>query len=155
MYDNVYTVGFFNNFHYGHWKLLERMREKGNKLIVGVYDDKHMRLIKKLPEEEYEPLEVRMGNVKKYAELVYVISSLDPELYLEMMKDPTPGLKHVFIRADDMKFYPGWEWVKENMKSEMVPYSYKLPDDLGDVPKEYHKISPQEMTDKIFIYNRF
>jgi len=154
MYDQVYAVGFFNNFHYGHWKLLETMREKGKKLIIGIYDDKHMKLSKNLLEEDYEPLEVRMGRVKKYAELVYVIPSLDPELYLEMIRDPTRGLKQAFIRADDVKFYDGWEWVKNNMAFETIPYVYKLPEKMDDIPEEYRKNPPQKITDRIFIYNK-
>jgi len=155
MYDQVYTVGFFNNFHYGHWKLFQTMREKGNKLIVGVFDDKHMRLSKKLSENEYEPIEIRMGNVKRYAEMVYVIPCLDPESYLEMIRDTTPGIKQVFVRADDMKFFQGYEWVKNNMNFESVPYTYKLPvESLEDVPEEYRKIPPQKITDKVFIYNK-
>lgn len=152
MYDQVYTVGFFNNFHYGHWKLLERMREKGHKLIVGVYDDTHMRLSKKLPEDKYQPVEIRMRNVKKYAEQVFVIPSLEPESYLEMINDPTPGLKKLFIRADNIKFYPGHEWVKDNMKSETVPYTYKFPKNLENVPKELRSSKiPQEMSDTVWI----
>jgi len=153
MYDQVYTVGFFNNFHYGHWKLLQRMREKGRQLIVGVYDDKHLRLSKKMKPNQYQPLDVRMSNVKKYAEVVFVISSLEPESYLEMIRDPNPHLTQLFVRADNLRYYPGWKWVKDNMESELVSYTYKQPgDDDESVPEELRNVSiPQELNDSVWI----
>ncbi len=38
--DNVYTVGCFDLFHYGHIHLFERMASIGKKLIVGVHDSR-------------------------------------------------------------------------------------------------------------------
>ena len=38
--DKVYTVGCFDLFHHGHVKLIERMREIGKKVIVGVHDSR-------------------------------------------------------------------------------------------------------------------
>lgn len=38
--DNVFTVGCFDLFHYGHVHLFERMASIGKKLIVGVHDSR-------------------------------------------------------------------------------------------------------------------
>ena len=38
--DNVYTVGCFDLFHYGHIHLFERMASIGKSLIVGVHDSR-------------------------------------------------------------------------------------------------------------------
>jgi bifunctional ADP-heptose synthase (sugar kinase/adenylyltransferase) len=38
--DNVYTVGCFDLFHYGHIHLFERMGSIGKTLIVGVHDSR-------------------------------------------------------------------------------------------------------------------
>ena len=40
--DKVYTVGCFDLFHHGHIKLIERMREIGKKVIVGVHDSRRL-----------------------------------------------------------------------------------------------------------------
>ena len=52
LYDQVYTVGFFNNFHSGHLELLNSMRKKGKKLFVGLYDDQHMKISKNLKKSD-------------------------------------------------------------------------------------------------------
>jgi cytidyltransferase-like protein len=123
MYDQVYTVGFFNNFHAGHQKILEEMRKKGKKLFVGIYDDQNMKLYKKLNSDEYQPLEIRMAKVKEYAEFVFVIPSLDPEMYLGMMLDPSKKISKCFMRADNIKYYPGWKWIYQNFSVNLIPYS--------------------------------
>ena len=38
--DKVYTVGCFDLFHHGHVMLINRMREIGKKVIVGVHDSR-------------------------------------------------------------------------------------------------------------------
>ncbi len=38
--DKVYTVGCFDIFHHGHVRLIERMREVGKKVIIGVHDSR-------------------------------------------------------------------------------------------------------------------
>jgi bifunctional ADP-heptose synthase (sugar kinase/adenylyltransferase) len=42
--DKVYTVGCFDLFHHGHVKLIERMREIGKKVVVGVHDSRRLTL---------------------------------------------------------------------------------------------------------------
>ena len=38
--DKVYTIGCFDLFHFGHVRLIERMREIGKKVIIGVHDSR-------------------------------------------------------------------------------------------------------------------
>lgn len=40
--DKVYTVGCFDLFHHGHVKIINRMREIGKKVIVGVHDSRRL-----------------------------------------------------------------------------------------------------------------
>jgi cytidyltransferase-like protein len=122
MYDQVYTVGYFNNFHLGHLALLDAMRKKGKKIFVGIYDDQHMKLVKKLNPIDYQPLEVRMSKVKEYAEVVFIIPSLDPEMYLRMIMDPSKTVSKCFMRADDIKYYPGWKWIYQNFSISLISY---------------------------------
>lgn len=37
-YTTAYTVGCFDLFHAGHIRLLERMRKRASRVIVGVHD---------------------------------------------------------------------------------------------------------------------
>jgi cytidyltransferase-like protein len=45
--DKVYTIGCFDLFHHGHIRLIERMREVGKKVIIGVHDSRRYVLHKK------------------------------------------------------------------------------------------------------------
>lgn len=40
--DKIYTVGCFDLFHHGHVKLIQRMREFGKKVIIGVHDSRRL-----------------------------------------------------------------------------------------------------------------
>ena len=40
--DKVYTVGCFDLFHHGHVTIINRMREIGKKVIVGVHDSRRL-----------------------------------------------------------------------------------------------------------------
>ena len=59
----VITYGVFDLFHEGHARLLERARQLGDKLIVGVTTDRYAMERGKLC--VVEPLEVRMDNVRR------------------------------------------------------------------------------------------
>lgn len=140
MYDFVYTVGFFNNFHYGHYKLIERMSKIGKKIVVGVYDDHTLSLTRPETKDDHQPLEARMAKLKEYVDMIFVIPSLDPELYLKMMVDPDKKVRKCFCRADNIKWYPGWRWIKDNMSVEIFPYTYitkNVPteNNLGNIPQ--------------------
>ncbi len=38
--DKVYTIGCFDLFHHGHVQLIQRMRQLGRKVIVGIHDSR-------------------------------------------------------------------------------------------------------------------
>ena len=59
----VITFGVFDLFHDGHARLLERARQLGDRLIVGVTTDRYALERGKLC--VVEPLEVRMENVRR------------------------------------------------------------------------------------------
>lgn len=113
MYDEVYSIGCFDHFHYGHKNILNYMKTIGKKLIIGVHDDESIRKLKNLSKEEHDIIDVRIKNVKKYADQVYVIPSTKPDLFLECMINKENN-KKVYIRADDMKQFPGRNIVEDN-----------------------------------------
>ena len=82
-FDRVYTIGCFDWFHHGHEKLLERLRKYGKQVIVGVHDDNSLIKLKNLKSGEYESFKTRMKNVKKFADVVYVIPHTDPTFFIE------------------------------------------------------------------------
>ena len=124
MYQRIFTVGCFDFFHYGHQNLFSKMKELGNKIIAGIHDDKSLEKLKNLKSNEHQPLEIRLTNVRKWANQVFVIPSTDPTLYLQCMgiDQETPETA-CFVRANDMPNFPGKEYVEIHMSIILVPYT--------------------------------
>lgn len=66
----VITYGTFDLFHYGHKKILERAKQLGNKLIVGVTDRDYD--VARGKTNVIQTLEERIENVKPYADEVII-----------------------------------------------------------------------------------
>ena len=127
MYDNIYTVGCFDYFHYGHKHLLETMKSKGKKLIVGIHDDKSIEKLKNLEPCEHQPIEIRMANVKKYADIVYVITDTDPTFYIDcVITNDNNKSNSCFMRGNDMPDFPGKKLVEQKISVEFLPYTYGI-----------------------------
>jgi cytidyltransferase-like protein len=121
MYDNVYSIGCFDFLHAGHIRILTYMREKGKKVIIGIHDDDSLEKLKDLKKHEHESVEMRMGKLKKYADVVYIINNVDPTFCFKMMYGG--GGKNVYIRANDNDNFPGRDFVEQEMDIDFFPYT--------------------------------
>ena len=70
-FERIYTVGCFDHFHYGHKILLQKMKEFGKTVIVGVHDDLSIEQLKNLKTTDHEDIQTRMQNVKQLVDVVY------------------------------------------------------------------------------------
>ena len=119
--DKVYTVGCFDLFHQGHVVLLQRMRQFGRKVIVGVHDSRSIyKLKKRVP---VDSTEIRMQNVKKYADEVFCIASTDPSNFIACIVSMGKNETAVYIRGDDMPTFPAREVVEKLMPIKFLPYT--------------------------------
>jgi hypothetical protein len=80
---------------------MQRMRSFGTRLVVGLHDDESINLLKgRFPVDNVVK---RLRNVKRYADLAFVIPSTDPSPYLDAAVDRSiPKHRMCFIRGDDM-----------------------------------------------------
>ena len=123
-YNKIYSVGCFDQFHYGHEILLQKMKEMGNILIIGVHDNSSIELLKNLQPSDYDDHEIRMTNVKKYANNVFIIPSPDPTFYLESIIGPDDNKENsCFVRGDDNINFPGIDFIKNKISIEYIPYT--------------------------------
>ena len=112
-YDRIYTIGCFDWFHYGHEKLLKRLKACGNVLVVGIHDDDSLEKLKNLEPTDHQDIKTRMANVKKYADIVYVIPDKNPTFFLDCIILPTDNKENAcYMRANDMPNFPGRDLVK-------------------------------------------
>ena len=123
-YKYVYTIGCFDQFHKGHNILLNKMKKEGEILIVGVHDDASIEKLKNLTPEVHNSIVNRMNNVKKIADIVYVISDTDPTDYIIniIFKDSNKD-NSCYIRGDDMIDFPAKELVSKVMNIKYYPYT--------------------------------
>lgn len=127
MFDRIYSIGCFDYFHQGHINLLNTMRFYGKELIIGIHDDCSIEQLKNLSPTDHQPLTLRISNVKKYADRVYVIPAKDPSLYLQCMllKEDTKD-NACYIRADDMKKFPGKHIIDNKISIKYLPYTKNI-----------------------------
>ncbi|KAL4235229.1 hypothetical protein ACF0H5_006867 [Mactra antiquata] len=119
--DKVYTVGCFDLFHEGHKILIERLKQIGTQVIVGVHDSRSIfRLKKKVP---IDGTSKRMANVKKYADVVFCIRGTDPTSFLKCMYDENEPVTSAYVRGDDMPNFPARKFIEEVMPVQFLPYS--------------------------------
>ena len=76
MFDYIFTIGCFDKFHKGHIKLLESMKKKTDKIIVGIYSNKIIE--KKKNTKDIYSYESRKKCVEKYAYDTFMINDIDP-----------------------------------------------------------------------------
>lgn len=90
----VYTAGVWDLFHTGHLNMLEKSKQLGNKLIVGVVSDTGAAEYKNKP----------VFNTEDRLRIVSSIKCVDGTMRQETT-DPTPNLEivkpHIFTHADD------------------------------------------------------
>lgn len=117
----VYTIGCFDLFHRGHQNVLNSLREFGYFIVAGLHDDESYFKLKN--KYTIDNLETRMKNVKPFVDQLYVIPSTDPLLYIKSVvseQDIEQG-SCCYARGDDMKEFPGRDWVESVMPVHFVP----------------------------------
>ncbi|CAF1589224.1 unnamed protein product [Adineta ricciae] len=119
--DKVYTVGCFDLFHEGHRLLLQRMRQYGRQVIVGVHDSRSIHKLKK--RVPVDGTETRMLNVKRYADEVYCVAGTDPSNFVKCIVHLQENETAVYIRGDDMADFPSRHVVEELMPIKFLPYT--------------------------------
>lgn len=115
MYDLLYLCGGFNDFNQQDQELFDKLKKITHKLLVGVYDDQTLRLVKKLNSQEHQPLDVRMRRVKEEADQVFIVNSQDPTLTLRMIHEPKQNQNCGYVILDDNYYFQGYEYVSANM----------------------------------------
>jgi D-glycero-beta-D-manno-heptose 1-phosphate adenylyltransferase len=84
----VTTNGSFDLFHAGHIQLLERAKEKGDILIVGINSDKSVREYKKKPGRPIIPEKCRAELLAAimYVDYVFLFDDLIPNPWLDKIR---------------------------------------------------------------------
>lgn len=124
MFDRIYSIGCFDHFHFGHQILLQKMRKLGKQLIIGIHDDASLEKLKKLKPSSHQDLKTRMQNVKKYADVVFIIPDTEPSFYLNCVLHDEDNLENAcFVRADDMPNFPGKLIVENRISLLFLPYT--------------------------------
>lgn len=106
----VYTYGAWDLLHSGHIKLLERARELGDYLIVGIVSDD---AIKELKGQD-RPIQTQEDR----AFIIESLSCVD-EVILQDGYDPSRYLKaydgkiDFLVKGDDWEYIPGTETIHE------------------------------------------
>ena len=119
--DKVYTIGCFDLFHHGHVQLINRMRELGKKVIVGVHDSRSIyKLKKRVPVDSTEK---RMMNVKTVADEVFCIAGCDPSNFMTCIVNLGKNETALYVRGDDMPDFPSREVVESLMPIKFLPYT--------------------------------
>ncbi|CAF2951845.1 unnamed protein product [Rotaria sp. Silwood2] len=119
--DKVYTIGCFDLFHEGHRLLLQRMRQFGREVIVGVHDSRSIQKLKnRVP---IDGTETRMLNVKRYADEVYCVAGTDPSNFVKCVVHLRENETALYVRGDDMADFPSRHVVEELMPVKFLPYT--------------------------------
>jgi cytidyltransferase-like protein len=136
-YERVFSVGCFDQFHYGHKKILNSMREFGKELIVGIHDDDSIEKLKNLPKNAHKTLKDRLKDLKPYCDRIFIINSTDPtDALVGIISDSDNKENAVFIRGADNQTFPGKHFVETKINIHYLPYTEsisatKIRKDLG------------------------
>lgn len=130
----VTTNGSFDLFHTGHVELLQKAKEKGDILIVGVNSDKSVREYKKKPGRPIIPEKFRAEAVAAvmYVDYVFLFDDLIPNSWLDQIRPD--------VHANSA------EYGKDCVETEILK---KYGGELFLVPKENISISTTQIESKI------
>ncbi|KAL3860579.1 hypothetical protein ACJMK2_010681 [Sinanodonta woodiana] len=122
--DKVYTIGCFDLFHKGHVILINRMKEIGKQVIVGVHDSRSIfKLKKRVP---IDSTAKRMANVKQHADIVFCVHGTDPTPYLKCIFDQNEECTSIYVRGDDMTNFPSRATCENLMPIHFLPYTQSV-----------------------------
>ena len=124
MYDRIYTIGCFDFLHEGHIKLINSMKKMGKTIIVGIHDNNSLKKLKNLSDGEYQDIFIRVKNLKKHVDHIYIIPDTDPTLYLfSILSKYDNKFNSCFVRANDNINFPGINIIKDLISIEYLPYT--------------------------------
>lgn len=119
----VVTAAIMDVFHNGHKNVLEKMRERGDWVVVILHDDLSCYRIKgKIP---IQTTRHRKRNVLMAgADEVRITKSVDPAKEIEQVFAEYGGENCLFMRGDDNQNFPG-QWMVEQwgVRVEYIPYT--------------------------------
>ena len=108
----VLTVGVFDYFHYGHYKLFENAKKLGDYLIVAVQDGDYIL--------KYKPEASVLYSTEQRLELIAALRNVDDVVvYYDVDKIVTEVDFDIFAIGGDQKhagFMRAVEWCKEHGK---------------------------------------
>jgi len=126
-YERVFSVGCFDQFHYGHKKILTTMREFGKELIIGIHDDDSIEKLKNLPKNAHKKLEDRLKDLKPYCDRIFIINSTDPtDALIGIISESDNKENSVFIRGADNQTFPGKKFVETKINIHYLPYTESI-----------------------------
>ena len=131
----VYTYGAFDLFHPGHIKLLQRARDLGDYLVVGVVADA---AIKELKGKDRP--------IQSQEDRVTILEHIDivDEVMLQDVYDPSANLRKlladnkpvaILAKGDDWTYIPGTETIEE-LGGMLVKLSYSKGFSTSDTVKK-------------------
>ncbi len=91
MYDCVLTIGCFDKIHKDHINLLENIKNKSKKIIIGLYDNSSINKLKNIT--NIDSYDNRKKNLENYAHDIFIINNIDP----------TDAIQQYILKNDVMK----------------------------------------------------
>lgn len=91
MYDCILTISCFDKIHKDHINLLENIKNKSKKIIIGLYDNSSIKKIKNIT--NIDSYDNRKKNLEKYADDIFIINNINP----------TEDIKQYILNNDVMK----------------------------------------------------
>jgi glycerol-3-phosphate cytidylyltransferase-like family protein len=130
-YERIYSIGCFdgvfdNNMHDGHKCLLQRMRDMlqpDGLLIIGIHNDNSIEKLKNLTSKDHQPIKIRMNNLKKFVDHVYIIPDTNPTFYLQCMIDSNKYKSSCYVRGNDMMNFPGKKSIENIIDIKYLSYT--------------------------------
>ena len=127
MYERIYTIGCFDFLHEGHINLINSMKKMGKTIIAGIHDNNSLKKLKNLSDNDYQDILIRVKNLKKHVDHVYIISDTDPSLFLYSIISKYDNKNNAcFVRADDNINFPGINIINGIISIKYLPYTQNI-----------------------------
>ncbi|RKZ11050.1 hypothetical protein DRQ25_00900 [Candidatus Fermentibacteria bacterium] len=122
----IFNAGIYDLMHRGHLNLLRRMRERSDKLVIVIHDDKSCFEIKdKIPIQD---LDHRINNLTiiNIPDEIYPAYTADPAMiFAKIIHKYSDEYDLIYMRGDDLvDDFPGkWQLEEHGIKIEYLPYT--------------------------------
>jgi len=126
----IYTYGVFDLMHPGHINILEKAKELGSNLVVGVVGDAAVAKLK----GHNRPIQNQAHRIRMISSLKCVDSVIPQTGY-----DPVPNMEainpDILVKGDDWDHIPGQEWITAKGK-QLVKPAYSSGYSTSDIIKK-------------------